>query len=250
MIKALLFDISGVLYVDRDPVPGAVEVLRSLQHSGLALRFVTNTSRKPRGQVFDELLRMGFPVQESQIFTAPRAVHHLILERSLRPYCLIHPDLETEFVDCDQTVPNAVVVADAAERFDYAHLNRAFQLLVAGAPLIAVGDNRYFSSGGALHLDAGPFVKALEYAAGVEAEVVGKPAAIFFRSVLASVGCAPEEALMIGDDALADVEGGLKAGLQACLVRTGKYRPGDEKRIALPGARLADSVVEAVAPFL
>lgn len=36
---------------------------------------------------------------------------------------------------------------------------------------------------------------------------------------------------MVGDDVFGDVEGALKAGLQACLVRTGKYQPGDEKRV-------------------
>jgi ribonucleotide monophosphatase NagD (HAD superfamily) len=41
---------------------------------------------------------------------------------------------------------------------------------------------------------------------------------------------------MVGDDAVADVEGALRAGLQGALLRTGKYRAGDEARIALPGA--------------
>jgi ribonucleotide monophosphatase NagD (HAD superfamily) len=53
---------------------------------------------------------------------------------------------------------------------------------------------------------------------------------------VARLGCAPEAVLMVGDDAVADVEGALRAGLQGALLRTGKYRAGDEARIALPGA--------------
>ena len=97
------------------------------------------------------------------------------------------------------------MVADAAERFDYQRMNIAFELLIAGAPLIGIGRNRYFKSNGKLYLDAGPFIHALEYAAGVEAEIIGKPSPAFFMAAVNSVSCLPEEVLMIGDDAEADV---------------------------------------------
>ena len=51
-----------------------------------------------------------------------------------------------------------------------------------------------------LHLDAGPFVAALEYASGQTAVITGKPAPEFFRAVLADLGARPDEAVMIGDD--------------------------------------------------
>ena len=56
--------------------------------------------------------------------------------------------------DLEQFAVVAGLLGDAELRFDYAHLDRAFQLLVDGAPLICMGDNRYFRSQGALHLDA------------------------------------------------------------------------------------------------
>jgi ribonucleotide monophosphatase NagD (HAD superfamily) len=54
---------------------------------------------------------------------------------------------------------------------------------------------------------------------------------------------------MIGDDAASDVGGALKAGLQGILVRTGKYRPGDEKLLEGRG-EVAEDVGEAVARVL
>ena len=45
----------------------------------------------------------------------------------------------------------------------------------------------------------GPFVKALEFASGKEALVVGKPEIGFFNSVLQEFDCLPEETVMIGD---------------------------------------------------
>jgi ribonucleotide monophosphatase NagD (HAD superfamily) len=56
---------------------------------------------------------------------------------------------------------------------------------------------------------------ALEYAAQVEATVFGKPAPAFFDPVLADLGTAPDETVMIGDDVEADVNGTLAVGLQA-----------------------------------
>lgn len=247
MIKAILFDISGVLHVDRQPLSGAVAIITKLQQSNLQLRFVTNTSRTTSQQTFQALREMGFAITPEQIFTAPGALRQVLLQRKLRPHCLIHPDLKAEYADIDQSQPNAVVVGDAAEGFSYQTLNQAFQLLMAGAPLLGIGRNRYFKSQGALQLDAGPFIQALEYAAGVEAEILGKPAIGFFQAALSSLDCAPDEVMMIGDDVEADVLGALAAGLHACLVRTGKYQPGDEKQLAETEGLVAEDVVAAVA---
>ena len=55
---------------------------------------------------------------------------------------------------------------------------------------------------------------------------------------------------MVGDDALADNDGALAAGLHGILVKTGKYRDGDEDRIAHPGAVLVSDMVSAVEHIL
>ena len=59
----------------------------------------------------------------------------------------------------------------------------------------------------------------------------GKPARAFFDQAVDSLGLPADRVMMIGDDAASDVQGALDAGLQGCLVKTGKYRPGDEDGI-------------------
>ncbi len=94
---------------------------------------------------------------------------------------------------------------------------------------------------GALSLDAGPFVAALEYATGRQAILFGKPSRAFFEAALESLGCAAHEAVMVGDDVESDVAGAQAASLLGLLVKTGKYRPGDETRVApAPSAVVAD----------
>lgn len=245
MYRGVLLDISGVLYQDDEVVPGAVSAMKSLQKAGVALRLVTNTSRRTAEAVFYDLKRMGFAITAEQLYTAPKAMLDYIEARQLRPYCLIHPSLESEFGRLDHSNPNAVVVCDAGDRFDYKSLDKAFQVLMNDqAELLAVGDNRYFLGRGRLHLDAGPFVKALEYASGKAATVLGKPSADFFQIAVKSMGLQPAQVLMVGDDVDVDVAGAMAAGLDACLVKTGKYQAGDEARA--PGCRVADDLAALV----
>ena len=245
MIDALFLDLSGVLYDGDNIIPGALESVARVHTSGLELRFVTNTSQKTRADLLVHLRGFGFEVEDTQLFTAVDAARQWLRQRQLRPYCLVHERIAGEFADFDQTDPNAVLVADAVEGFNYQNLNRAFQLCMEGAPLLGVGYNRYYRSAGQLLLDAGAFVRAIEFAADVQATIVGKPDAEFFRQVAKSAGADPTNCLMVGDDVFGDVEGALQAGLQACLVRTGKYRAGDEAKIQGEFA-LVDSIAGAV----
>ena len=241
-VRGVLLDLSGVLYVGDEALPGAKAAIAALHKSDIPFRLITNTTRSTRRQIAEKLTRLGFDFDEEQIFTPPMAVRQHLDQYGLRPHLLVHPNLTSEFSGYDQHDPNALVMGDAGEYFDYANLNAAFRVLQNGAEFIAMGDNRYFREADGLSLDIGPFVKALEYASGREATIVGKPAKAFFMQAVVALGCEPEEVLMVGDDALADVEGALQAGLQAALVKTGKYQPGDEENISLPGWRLIDGV--------
>ncbi len=242
MIRGVLLDLSGVLYVGTQRLPGALEAVAELSATGIPLRYITNTTRSPRSAILSKLVKMGLTLDPETLYTAPEAALSHIQARGLRPYLIVHPDLQSEVGAEDSGPWDAVLVGDAGEAFTYGRLNTAFRLLMAGASLYAMADTRYFKEADGLSLDAGPFVAALEYASGVKATVLGKPAASFFHAAAQSMGVAPEEVVMVGDDALSDVQGALAAGMQSILVRTGKYQPGDERRIALPGAVVLDDI--------
>lgn len=248
--SALLLDLSGVLYVGQKILPGAVQAIARLQKSGMPMRFITNTTRSTRQAIYQKLNNMGFDIPETQIFTAPMALKAYLEQHHLKPYLLIHPGLQPEFSEFRQDHPNAVVLGDAAEYFTYQRLNEAFRHLDAGAEFLAMGDNRYFREDDGLSLDIGPFVRALEYACGKQAKILGKPSHTFLSSAISEFECPPADVFMVGDDAIADVEGAMRAGLQGILVRTGKYKPGDENKITLPGALLKEDICEVVDQIL
>ncbi len=126
-----------------------------------------------------------------------------------------------------------MLIGDLGEGFTYARLDDAFRCLMDGAELLALQKNRYWLEDGALHLDAGPFVAALEYASGKQAAVVGKPERSFFDLALREIGLEAEQAAMIGDDAGSDVAGAKRAGLGGFLVKTGKLYLSPRSRPAV-----------------
>ncbi|MEQ2194868.1 hypothetical protein XENOCAPTIV_004161 [Xenoophorus captivus] len=131
-----------------------------------------------------------------------------------------------EFDAVDKTNPNCVIVGDAAENFSYQNLNEAFRVLIGleRPVLFSLGQGRYYKETDGLKLDVGVYMKALEYACDLKAEVIGKPSPTFFQSVLNDMGLKPNEALMIGDDLVNDVGGAQYCGMKGVQVRTGKYR--------------------------
>ncbi len=246
MIGGILLDLAGVLYVGDTPLPGAREAIERLHHARLPTRYLTNTTRSTRRAILDRLSRMGLSIPPDSLYTAPLAARRYVESHGLRPYLLIHPNLKAEFAEFGEGPYNAVLVGDGGEAFTYERLNCAFRLLLEGAPLLAMGNNRYFKERDGFSLDVGPFVTALEYAAGVRATILGKPAPDFFRAAIADLGCKADEVMMVGDDVAADVIGAVSAGLQGVLVKTGKYRPGDEDQLKSTNANVLADVTAAI----
>jgi HAD superfamily hydrolase (TIGR01458 family) len=239
-IKGLMLDLDGTLYDGGESVAGAREAVGALEASGLALRYVTNTTRMPRRAVVERMRTLGFLVEEDEVFTPAWAASRLIGDRN----CLALVD-ESLYEDLGRArltedSPEVVLVGDLGEGFTYARLDAAFRCLMDGAELMALQKNRYWRNGGRLSLDAGPFVAALEYASGERAVVVGKPEEGFFRIALEDMGLEAHQVAMVGDDGETDVAGAKRAGLSGIQVRTGKWRPGGD-------AAEADLVLDSIA---
>jgi phospholysine phosphohistidine inorganic pyrophosphate phosphatase len=204
----------------------------------------------------ERLRGYGFRVQAEEIFTATLAGAALGREagyRSLAPF-LPAPGLEdlggfelVGGVSGRRGVPDAVLLGDLGEGWTYAVLQEAFEHVMAGAAVIALSRDRYWHRGDKLALDAGPFVRALEYATGAEARVAGKPSPAFYAAALASLGLGVSlAAAMVGDDLWSDVEGAQRAGLQGWLVRTGKFREDTLRESGITPDRVLASVAALV----
>ncbi|XP_035468207.1 phospholysine phosphohistidine inorganic pyrophosphate phosphatase [Scophthalmus maximus] len=250
--RGVVLDMCGVLYEsgegDGVAIPGAAEAVRRLRASDLQLRFCTNETQASREEFVAKLRRLGFEISVSEVFSPAPAAVSVLRGRGLRPHLLVYDGVLPEFDGVDKTNPNCVVIGDAAEKFSYQNLNEAFRVLIGldKPVLFSLGQGRYYKETDGLKLDVGVYMKALEYACDLEAEVIGKPSPMFFQSVLTDMGLQPHEALMIGDDLVNDVGGAQHCGMKGVQVRTGKYRPSDERHPTVTADGTVDDLAQAV----
>ncbi|MRI58487.1 MAG: TIGR01458 family HAD-type hydrolase [Epsilonproteobacteria bacterium] len=240
MIKGVLLDIGGVLYEGDHPIEGAQEALRQLRDS-YKVRFVSNSSRRAPRAVVTKLVEMGFELRPKEVFTALSAAKLFLKFEKSSAYIVATDEAKSYFEDL--TFPQRyVLVCDAYKNFTYDSLNEAFRRLESGSGFLATNINRYFKDEDGLSLDAGGFVKCLEYASGKKAKVLGKPNCEFFSLAIADMGLKKDEVVMVGDDIESDIQGAKSCWLKTVMVKTGKFKPQDLQK-ATPDF-LIDSIVQ------
>ena len=243
MVRGVLLDLEGVLYEGDEPIGGARGAVAALRQAGLALRFLTNTTTKPRSNIRARMAAMGFEAALDDIFSPAMAAGRFLEQAGVARIHLAAPDgLAEDFSGFALVVsePEAVVIGDLYTDFTWQRVNGLFQMALGGARIVALHKNRFCRRAEGLSLDLGPFVAALEYATGAEAAIMGKPSPAFFHMALESLGLAPGEVVMVGDDLEADIGGAQDAGLRAIQVETGKYSARDREHPAVtPDERIA-----------
>ncbi len=245
-IHGLLLDIDGTLLAgDGTALPGAREAVGAMQRAGVPYLLATNTTRMPVRSIRERLLAQGIDVPQDRILSATRAAVDWLKARGAASVMMLLPDpCREDFagMDLDAASPEYVVAGDLGRGWSFDVLQGAFRVLLGGAGLVAIQKNRYWNPGTGPTLDAGPFVAALEYAAGMKATLVGKPSPAFFATALARLGIQPHQAVMVGDSVVNDVAGAQAAGLKGVLVRGG----GDPAQPGL-GPVQPDAVLASIA---
>ena len=244
-IKAVLCDIGGVLYVGDKPIAGAIEAVNAIKQK-YPIRFLTNTTQKTSSQVVQKLQKMGFDIDAQELITALDITKRFLENEKSSAEFLLTEDAKKFFSDLQHYPKKYVVVGDAQENFSYQNLNRAFRLLMEDAKLVAIAKNRYFKDADdALSMDAGCFVAALEYGSAKRSQLIGKPSRSFYHLACKDLGVKPDACVMIGDDIEGDIRGAQEAGLQAVLVKTGKFTQTDLELGIHP-----NSMIDSIADFL
>jgi len=234
-VQGVLCDITGVLAEsssegDGVVVPGSVDAINRLAEAGIKVKFVTNESARTRASLHAKLTRLGYTINMEDILTPALAMVVLIKNHQLRPHLLVNKNVMEDFSGVETENPNCVVLGDAVEEFNYANLNKAFQVLLKSSSmqLFSLGKGKFYKEDSGLNLDVGPFTAALEFASDKKAVVCGKPDKTFFQAGLSALGLGAEQVVMVGDDIVSDVGGAQAAGIRGVQVRTGKFRPSDE----------------------
>jgi HAD superfamily hydrolase (TIGR01450 family) len=271
-VRGLLIDLDGVIVLKGQAIPGAPEALAELTRRRIPFRIVTNTSLLGPVSLSRYGRTIGVDIPPDRILSGVSVSAELTARQYPgRPiYVLASDDARAQFdgqrvltdeeADAPDAAAAAVVVGDAPDRLSHATLNRAFRLVRGGAELIAMHRNPWWLTPDGPTIDSGAIVAGLEFATGVRATLVGKPARAMFTIAAAQVqseiaardggGRVPRSAIaMIGDDLQADVLAAQRAGLRGVLVLTGKHGAGDVTALAARRRRTG-RVPDFVAPAL
>jgi len=242
--------VDGVLHVSGAPIAGAAAAVRRLRADGHRIRFVSNTTTRSRAQIGDQLRAMGIEVDDDELQTTGAVAARVLAGK--RVLALTMPGLLDDLEGLQLVGMNVDAVllggADEGEEtgrvFSYLNLNRAFHELEAGAELYCLHKNRWWQTAEGARLDAGAFVAGLEYAADIEATVLGKPSNAYFAAALDALNAEAGLTWMVGDDLETDIVGAHKHGMKTLLVRTGKFRPDDVDRSQVQPDGIVSSIAQ------
>jgi phosphoglycolate/pyridoxal phosphate phosphatase family enzyme len=241
-LRLVIFDLDGVIYRGRQPVPGAAALVGELREAGVLIRFATNNSMATRAMYVPRLVEMGIAAEADEIVTSTSAtIDHL---RAHLPHVRrvmavgaegMLDELRAagfEATAASEAVGEAydggpldatydAVIAGLDPAFDFRRLAAATTAIRAGAHFIATNsDLRYPTPSGFLP-GAGAMIAALRAAGGAEPLVIGKPQPGIFTAILERAGVDPDAAVAIGDNPDADMVAAHRAGVRSILVLTG-----------------------------
>lgn len=224
MEKSLLIDLDGVLRINNKPAEGLQNFLDFLVDNSINSCILSNSTLNSSEQINEFFLRNSISVN-IPIITAIDAAYIYAKERYNKVAAYTSEnviDLFAEFLDFEN--PEAVIIGDIGNMWNYQLMQTIFEYVKNGAELIAAHKNKYWNKPGiGIQLDAGPFVHALEYATSSEAILIGKPAPIYFNSALKKIKSSINRSfLMIGDDLDSDITGAKNIGGETILIYSGK----------------------------
>ena len=246
-VRLVCIDVDGTVSdrFERPTVEGAARALAEIRRTH-TLRLVTNATSIAHAELAAKLREQGLLDDPAELVTPAATARRVLTERGHASGLLIADEAAREDFTWFGETPHgpAVLLASEAHALRLDDLQPAFRRLLAGAELYTAQQNRYFRKGAELVTDLGPLAAFLAYASGRTPQNLGKPSRLLFEALAREARCELGEIVMVGDDAEFDASGAAALGMRGVLVRTGKYRAGDEDAASPKPTAVLDSVAD------
>jgi HAD superfamily hydrolase (TIGR01450 family) len=229
-----LLDLDGVVYLVRDPVPGAAAALAAARDAGMRLAFVTNNASRSPDDVVALLGEVGVKADPDEVVTSAQAAGRVLAEHlpagtrvlvvgadELRRQVAGHGMLP---VDSADDSPQAVVCGYFLE-IGWRHLAEAAVAVGRGAFWLATNTDTTLPSARGPLPGNGSLMGVITAVTGVQPHVAGKPdPALHRESVERTEARRP---IVVGDRLDTDIEGAARAGCPSMLVLSGVTTPAE-----------------------
>lgn len=228
-VRAVLFDMDGVLYVGNRPLPGVQELLDYLDATHRRWLCITNNASLTSVQFADKLAQMKIKVAPERILGSAEATASWLAQHApkhSRVIMLGMDGLRTALLNHGFTLVTDFKAAEYAVAGINFHLTYDDLADVAlairnGAKFIATNNDPTYPAERGQIPGTGSLIALLRAATSVEPTIIGKPFTGMYELALQRVNAQPHETLMVGDRYETDHVGAIKLGLVTAGVLTG-----------------------------
>jgi len=254
MAQGLLIDMDGVVYSGDALIPGADQFISRLNKSDTPFMFMTNNSQRTPLEAVRKLKKLGIEVTEKHIYTSAMATGKFLASQNPNgtAYVLgeggLISSLHDHGITLVDTDPEFVVLGEG-RNFTLEMVQKAVDMLLAGAKFITTNRDPSPKQKGWNNLGIAATTAMIEEAAGVEAFVIGKPSPVMMRSARKALGLETAETTVIGDTMGTDIQGGVQMGYKTILVLSGITKPEEFKKYAFKPDLIVNSVNDIQLPL-
>jgi 4-nitrophenyl phosphatase len=205
--------------------------------------FLTNNSSPTVAEYVEKLARHGIDVTQEDLLTSSRAAASLVSAGERALVCA-GPGVDEALrargaLTVREGAADAVVVGWHRD-FDFQRLTAAFQAVMDGARLIGTNDDATYPTPEGLLPGGGAILASVATATGVTPTIAGKPHEPMAALVLARLGGATPDDVLVGDRPSTDGLMAKRLGVRFGLVLSGVTVPGDLPVVPAPDLVAAD----------
>lgn len=259
-VRAVLFDMDGVIYVGHRPLPGVQELLDYLDATGRRWMLVTNNAALSSQQFSEKVAAMGLRVPSERILGSAEAtaswLRHQIEQGWPEGKVIVNGQdgLRTALIAAGFELTNdpfeaTYAVSGANFKLTYEDLANVTLAIRNGARFIGTNSDRTYPTERGQVPGAGAVLALFIAATDQEPIVIGKPNAPMFEEAMRRLDVTAEETMMVGDRYETDIAGALKLGMLAAGVLTGVDTRATFEAQSMPPHLIVEGLPELLAHF-
>lgn len=225
MVRGVILDLDGTVYLGTQQVPGAADFVSFLARCGIRCLFVTNRSNRKPEDVAAQLREYGIPCGADDVLTSSQAAVQYLGKGSA--YVIGEEGLTSELEKAGFRITDEspdYVIASLDRQFNYDKLKTACNLIAGGSTFIATNPDKTLKAESGVIPGTGSIVAAVEAGSGVKPLVIGKPEKLIMEMSLNRLGLTAAEVVAVGDNIQTDIPAGARAGMKTVLMLTGVTR--------------------------
>ncbi|MCG8568883.1 MAG: HAD-IIA family hydrolase [Spirochaetes bacterium] len=225
-----IIDIDGTLLNGEKTLKNAGTFISKLQSMNYQILLATNSVKNP-GHQQARLKKAGIQVNMEQIYSPIDSINFYIKTSHLERVYVIGSEQEISQINAiqDEKNPGLIILLDFEKNnISYQQLQLIINHAESNCPIITASRSPFYLIDQKKRIDTGAFVQLIESIIDKKIPVFGKPSADYYLSALQKFTNPDLPTWMVGDDWQTDIIGAQKVGLKTILVKTGKYKEGDE----------------------